>query len=212
MKLKWLTTPTFWGIMLILAGILFLLQNLGIFSVGSLFMAAGLGFFGILFLGFYLDDRTQWWALIPGFFLISLAILISANTFFPGISAWSGAIFLGGIALGFWAVYLTHREHWWAVIPGGVLFTLAIVSLLEISSIARGSTGGVFFFGLGLTFLLVAILPTPEGKMTWAYIPSTIMLLMGIFIIASSTNLMPYVGALLIIFFGIVLLIRAIRR
>ena len=79
--------------------------------------------------------------------------------------------------MGLWVVYFTDRERWWAIIPGGVFVTLGVVSTLdELLSI---DTGGIFFLGLGITFLLVALLPGP-ARMTWAYIPAVVLIVMGL--------------------------------
>lgn len=213
MKLKWFGSTTFWGVVLVLAGVLFLLQNLGVLPAGSLFIGVAIAFFGLLFLSTYLGNREQWWALIPGFILVSLAVLILMDIFLPGAaSTWGGPVFLGGMGLSFWAVYLVRREHWWAIIPGGVLMTLGGVAGLDSVNASDTHSGAAFFIGLGLTFLLVAVLPTPSGKMTWAYIPSVVLLLIGLSMLAFSADLMPYLSASLIILLGVVLLVRALRR
>jgi hypothetical protein len=212
MKLKWFGSAAFWGIMLILAGGLFLLQNLGILPVGSLFIGGVIGFFGLMFVSTYLGNREQWWALIPGIILVALACLIMLDTFFPGASdTWGGTLFLGGMGLSFWAVYLVRREHWWAIIPGGVLVTLGVVAGLG-SNVDGNLSGAAFFLGLGLTFILVAVLPNPAGKMTWAYIPGSILLAMGALMLAFTANLAAYVLPAVAIFFGVLLLVRALRR
>jgi hypothetical protein len=212
MKLKWFGSPSFWGLMLILAGVLFLLQNLNILPAGSLFIGGMIGFFGLLFLSTYWGNREQWWALIPGIILMALACLIVLDTFFPEASnTWGGPVFLGGMGLSFWAVYLARREHWWAIIPGGVLVTLGTVAGLG-SMVDGNISGAAFFLGLGLTFVLVAILPTPAGKMTWAYIPGLILLGMGTLMLAFTANLAAFVIPTIAILFGVVLLVRALRR
>jgi hypothetical protein len=213
MKLKWFSSPTFWGIVLILAGILFLLQNMGILPAGSIFIGVATGFFGVLFLATYWGNREQWWALIPGFILISLSCLLLMDAFFPGASStWGGPVFLAGMGLSFWAVYFVRHEHWWAIIPGGVLMTLGGVAALDAYGRANSDSGAAFFLGIGLTFLLVAILPNPTGKMNWAYIPASVLGLIGIFMLAFTANLAIYIMPALIIVLGVALLMRALRR
>ena len=96
-----------------------------------------------------------------------------------------GAIFLGGIGLSFFAVYLTDRvERWWALIPGGVLVTLAGVTIAA-QRFGEFQTAGFFFFGLAITFLLVALL----AGMRWAYWPALVLGIMGFLGIASLLNL-----------------------
>lgn len=197
------------GILLIAAGVLFLLQNLGIFAVGDYLWPFLFGTGGLVFLYVFLTDRANWWAIIPGFTLLGLAAMMALDQFAPQVGeTWGAALFLGGIGLAFWVVYLTNREHWWAVIPGGVLFTIALVS--GLSSILEGiETGGVFFLGLGLTFALLAFLPTPEGRMKWALIPAGVLLVMGLLITAATTAIINYLWPAALILGGIYLLFRA---
>ncbi len=69
-------------------------------------------------------------------------------------------------------------------------------------------TGGVFFLGLGLTFALVALLPSAAGRMTWAWIPAGILAVMGLLLMATSGNLIDYLWPLIIIAAGGFLIIR----
>jgi uncharacterized membrane protein len=69
-------------------------------------------------------------------------------------------------------------------------------------------TGGIFFFGLGLTFALLALLPTPEGRLTWSIIPAIVFLIVGTFITAAATELINYVWPVLLILGGLYLLYR----
>ena len=82
--------------------------------------------------------------------------------------------FLGALGLAFFAVYLTGRERWWAIIPGGVLITLGLVAALT-TRFGVVDNGGVLFAGIGVTFLLVGILSNAR----WAYIPGVTLLALG---------------------------------
>ena len=154
-----------WGILLIVVGVLLLLQEFEILPAANLIWPAVFGVVGLVFLCRYVTDRTQWWPLIPGLGLLGLAVLMLWGEYAPSpLRAWGAAFFMGGLGLAFWLIYLTNRENWWAIIPGGALLTLATV--IGLSSALEGeATGGVFFLGMGLTFGLVALLPTPEGRM-----------------------------------------------
>jgi hypothetical protein len=89
-------------------------------------------------------------------------------------------------------VYLAEKTNWWAIIPGGVLFTIAAVALMESSTTAI-ATGGIFFLGIGLTFALVAILPNTVGQMRWAWIPAGILVLMELLLLVAAENLINYI-------------------
>ena len=206
------TVNTVGAILLIVVGILLLLQNFGILGgvvalIWSLIFAAG----GLIFLYMFLTNRTQWWAIIPGFTLLGLAALIALDEFFPRVGdALGGMIFLGGIGLAFWVIYFLNREHWWAVIPGGAMFTVALIAGLD--AVFEGAeTGGVLFLGLGLTFGLLSLLPTPHGRMRWTLIPAAVLLVIGVLITAAATGIFEYLWAIALILAGLYLLLRMFR-
>lgn len=197
------------GILLIAAGVLFLLQNFDILGGGlNLLWALLFGAGGAIFLYVFLVNRANWWAVIPGFVLLSLAALMTLNQLFPQAGElWGGSLFLGGLGLAFWVVYLANRENWWAAVPGGVLLTLAVVTGLS-STLEGIETGGVFLLGLGLTFGLLSFLPTPDGRMRWAIIPAAVLLAMGLLLIATSASLFQYLWPAALILAGLYLIVR----
>ncbi|MGA9349039.1 MAG: hypothetical protein WBW48_09575 [Anaerolineae bacterium] len=200
------------GILLIVVGILLLLQGFEILGVVvALIWALVFGAAGLVFLYVFLTDRANWWAAIPGFGLLGIAALIALDEFWPQVGdAVGGALFLGGIGLAFWVIYFINRKHWWAVIPGGVMFTLALVAGLE--SVFEGAEmGGVFFLGLGLTFGLLSFAPTPHGRMKWALIPAAVLLVMGLLITAITTGFLDVLFAAALILVGLYFLFRVFR-
>ena len=207
--MSWITSRTFWGVLLIIGGIIFLLENLGIVAIGEAFWGILLGVAAIGFLSVYLTNRENWWALIPGMILLSVSALIILNTIFPGDTGeLGGVIVLGGIGLAFLLIYLTNRENWWAIIPAGVMLTLSIVVLLG-EVITGFEVLGIFFLGLGLTFAVVAILPTPHGQMKWAFIPAGVMIVLGLLITAALSPLINYIWPVALILAGLFLVFRA---
>ena len=199
------------GGLLILAGILFLLQEFRI--LGSAFellwvilMAAGAG----VFLWVYFTKKDQWWAIIPGLALFGLALvgLQESLDLLPGWN-WTGAVFLACLGLAFWLVYLRKREQWWAIIPGGVLLTLALVSGLD-DLIAE--TDVVFFLGLGATFFLVALLPNDTHNTRWALIPGGILSVLGLVLFSEINNIINIVFPVVLVAFGVFILIKTVRR
>ena len=209
---KLLTSRLLWGFVLVIGGILLLLDTFGIFEGSLLFWTLMLAAAGLLFLFFYITNRENWWALIPGIIFSTIAIAIGLDVFLPGvnITTFIGPIILGGIGLSFFMVYLAEKSNWWAIIPGGVLFTIAIVALIESGTTVLAS-GGIFFLGIGITFALVAILPNPAGPMRWAWIPAGILGLMGLLILVAAENLINYIWPTALIVSGGFLIWRAFR-
>ena len=201
--------PVVLGLLLIAAGVIFLLDNLNIIAlnwealIGLLF---GLG--GLIFLVVFILNTEDWWALIPAMALIGLGLII-----FMGqadfANNWTGAVFLGMLGVSFWLIYAFHPLHWWSVIPGGVLFTLAAVSMMPEGG---NLSGGVFFLGMALTFGLVYILPKPAGKLTWALYPAGILLLIGALVTLGTTSLINYVWPVALLVGGGVILFYALRK
>jgi len=212
--MKWFASATFWGSLLIVAGLLFLLQTFNILPGGNILLAVAFVVFSALFLSTYTSNRAlHWWALIPGIILLGLAATIASSTIFPRLAGnISGPIFLGGISLSFWAVYLDDQRKWWAIIPGGVLLSLAAVAGIDPVFGSVIDTGGMFFIGIGLTFALVAALPGGAHERKWAYIPALILLIMGVLALAASTDIINYVWPVALILVGLYILWRAFRR
>lgn len=207
----------FWGGLLVLLGFAFLFQNLGIFDVFSIipeslwtiFWISAFGSAGALFLvGLWLNQEN-WWMAIPGFTLLGLSGTIFFEEIVTGFP-FGGSIFLGSIGLGFVTVYVMNRENWWAIIPGGVLFTLAVVAGLD--EVTGWENGGVFFLGLALTFALVALTPTDKGKMTWAWIPAGVLFALAVITTASLEGFIGILWPLVLVVLGGALLYRNYLR
>lgn len=190
------------GFTLVGLGALILLPN----SLDEFGGAIFLGGIALSFWYVYFTSRIErWWALIPAGVLTALALVVVASSIFE---EYSGAVFLGGIGLAFIGVYLTNTsERWWALIPGGVLSTLAGVTIAA-EKFGDFQTAGFFFFGLALTFLLVAVL----ARMSWAYWPAAVLGVMGILGIAALLDFANYIWAFFLIAAGGLLLFRYFTR
>jgi hypothetical protein len=195
------------GSLLILAGGLGFLEAFGLLRDASdvfwgiIFLLAGGVFLALFASGF---ASGNWWAAIPGLVLAGIGVLILLP---DSLDDLGGAVFLGAIGLSFWLVYLSGRDRWWAIIPGGVLLTLAAVSALP-EMFDGTDSGGVFFLGLAVTFLLVAIL----ANMSWAYWPAGALGVFGVFLFfQSQVYLFTYVAAAALIGAGFLIIWRSLR-
>jgi hypothetical protein len=186
------------GALLVLGGLLSLLDAMGVITNGGgifwgLLSAAG----GVIFLYILINDRNNWWAAFPAFTFFGLA----ASSFLPdSLEPYDSLVFFTGISLGFWWVYFTGTDRWWAIIPAGVLLTLGIVSTLD--NVSGIETGGLFFLGLGLTFILVAVLPGEKSGRSWALIPGVILLLFGALLGTPFRGITEYLWPVVLIILG----------
>ena len=92
--MKGIESKTLLGILLIIGGLFFLMQSLGLLMLDDLwpiiFAAAG-----AVFLYNFVRQRQNWWAVIPGMALLGIGTLIAFDQIFPRANdAWGGAIFL----------------------------------------------------------------------------------------------------------------------
>jgi hypothetical protein len=203
------------GVFLVLMGGLTLLQTLNIVPQASslwpvfisvMFIVVGLGFLVVLF-----QTRSNWWAAIPGIILMSLGILIGLDLLAPGLASMlGGTLVLGGIGFSFWVVYLLSPKNWWAIIPGGTMMSLAVVA--GVDNIKGIESGGFLFLGLAVTFALLAILPTGGKRMQWPWIPAAVLLVMGILISLSSSQMLFYVWPVILILAGLFLVGRTFLK
>lgn len=197
----------------ILLGVLLLLQNLGVF--GALEAAVWAVLFavaGAVFISVFLRNAQHWWALIPGFTLLSLGAVVAIESLLPWLDGrLSGTVLLGGIGLAFWAIYLVRHTFWWAIIPAGVLSTLAIVAGVDEGR-GESTAGWLFFLGLALTFGLVGILPGAERSQRWAFFPAGACLLMALVVLSGNSAVATYIWPAALILGGGYLIYRAFRR
>ncbi len=179
MKLNWRAMV---GVLLVVLGVLAMLQTLNVVQFegdvwlwvfAAIFAVVGLGFLYVLVTA----PVENWWAAIPGFSLLGLGVLMMLEGV-PGVMGeWPPAIFMGCIGLSFVIVFLLDRTRWWAVIPAGSLLSIALMILLPDMG---GWTASIMFFGMAITFGVVALMG--KDKMNWAWIPAAALLALGAFI------------------------------
>ncbi len=197
------------GGLLILAGLVFLLESLGLFAFAgalSSFLVAGMfALGGLAFLFVLINDRAQWWAAIPGFTLLGLsATILSDQVGF--LQPLSGGIFLGSIGLGFVTVFILKPENWWAIIPAGVLGTLGVVAVTD--EMFSFDSGGLFFLGLAATFGVLALVNTSEGRLRWPIFPAAALFVLAVVVGTPFENLLSFIWPLAIIGAGIYMVFR----
>jgi hypothetical protein len=213
--MKWANWRTIVGVGMVLLGILALLQVFGYLPTNGDFVGLIFGFLfagaGAAFLTLLGRNRENWWAAIPGLVLLSLGALILSGIFFPAFASnFGGTLFMGGLSLAFLVVYFMNRENWWAIIPGGVLLTIAAITALD--RVPALDTGGIFFLGLAATFAVLALIPVEGRRMSWPWIPAAVLAVMGILISVAAANLINYLWPVALILGGLLLLGRAILR
>ncbi|NPV57551.1 MAG: hypothetical protein HPY76_12885 [Anaerolineae bacterium] len=206
------------GVGFILLGGLTLAFNMNLLPVagrawellaGVVFVVAGLVFLGVL-----AGDREAWWTVFPGFSLLGVGAVIITGALAPRVGNYiGGALVLGSVSLAFWLVFLLRREFWWALIPAGVLLTLAGITLVPATATHGDLTAGLLFLGLAATFLLLLFVPRAQDRQAWAWIPAVIlgMLGVGLFFFADARFLNLIFPSALILG-GVYLIYRSLQK
>ena len=165
------------GVMLFLAMTTLLVDNVGGEWVGSMFLfLIALSFFVV-----YLNNRTRTWALLVAYILFVLSIAPAMASYGGNTAAYFGSIFLLAVALPFFIIYFQSATNWWAIIPAGVMTTLAIIATLGIAGwIKDTQTGGysnaILMGGLAITFAVVWLRHAKD----WAKIVAIILAVLAV--------------------------------
>jgi hypothetical protein len=83
--------------------------------------------------GYFRSDRKNWGLLIPAYALLAVAIMLLLIGFnaLDGILVASFVNF--AVAVPFFYIYFNNKQHWWALIPGGVTAVVAFSFMLASS-------------------------------------------------------------------------------
>jgi len=199
-----------WGISLIAMGAFFLAQQLGWFGAVRLpFWAFAFGLLGVIFLVTFVGDRRQWWALIPGCIMLGLAVMIVNGETEILSDTQAGALFLFSIGLPFLLIYLVDRRQWWALIPGGVLSVIALITFLTSRELPGTTITAIIFFGLAIVFGVLRFATRANPFMGWATWVAIILAVIGALVLVTGPQAAAIVGPAVLIGLGLFLLARA---
>lgn len=202
------------GTIVLIAGVLLFIQTAGWLVVAGPVWAALLAVASAAFWYVFFADPESWWAAIPGAALAGAAVTPLMELDPDGLGQWTEVPMLALLGIGFWAVYLRDQRRWWAIIPGGVLLTLSVVTAIT-GSASGPAVGAVFLIGAALTFALVALLPGGQARRWWAFIPAGALAVVALIVLAGAAEwllVLNLAWPLAIIAAGMFLLWRALRR
>lgn len=146
------------------------------------------------------------------FGLIAVAAgIIGLLQYFELVDSPSGPIWaLIFMAFGgsFVAFYARRREHWWAIIPGVVLFTVGLVIATEALGIAWAG-GPLMLAGIGAAFAGVLV---ARPGFWWAIIPAGTMFSLAILVLIDENTRWPHPEAALFIGLGLTFAVLRLVR
>ncbi len=197
-----------WGGLLIVLGLGFLIENLDLLGDWNApVWSALLGAFSLIFLVTYINDRKQWWALIPGLVILGIAVAV----FFAEQDLVEGyfvaTIILAGVGLPFLLIFITDRQHWWALIPGLTMTATAAAVLFEgAGAIGGEAVGGMVVGGISLGFIAIYLI---DRRQWWALIPGGMLGIVAFFLLLATAT--RFVWPVTLILLGVLLLRGSLR-
>jgi hypothetical protein len=163
----------FWGLLLIIGGGVALAQQLG--YMNQLPDSAWMWVFALISLvglvSYITSGFKEWGWLFPAGIFGGLAVTVALATNNVNNAAVGSPIFFG-LLIPFAAAYLTDRtRNWWALIPGGIMLFLTMVTLL-VDNVGGEWIGSLFLFLIGLSFFIVYL---NNRSRTWALLVAYIL-------------------------------------
>lgn len=157
-------------------------------GIGSLLFLANSGFLGALpsfiwvsllfVLGgtFWLGSRDTLplWQRILGFIGIGVFAVITSGRF-------GGAAVFGFPAMAFGLIHLRTARNWWALLPAGVLGSLALLVTFE-ELFPRWDATPILFLGFAATFSLLYLLSPKRGGKRWALYPAILFIVLTVLV------------------------------
>jgi hypothetical protein len=194
------------GAMLIVLGAAALVGQFVTFDVGGIVVAVIFAGAGAAFFLLSLRAPANWWALIPGYVLFDIGLLILFGTLnIPGELI--GIFVMLSIGFPFLYVFSRNRQrNWWALIPAYTM--AAIAGIIALSAVAPTSPiiPSYVMFAIALPFYYVYLRNRANW---WALIPAGIMTFIGLGIIMANFQ---YLVPIALIGMGLALLIRQFAR
>lgn len=179
----------FWGIALIITGLLFYLYNLNYLTLSvHYFLGAG-----IILIGFFLftkyNQTKQIRFIALGSLFIDVGLIIFVNGFPNVPENVSFAIFLLYFSSLTFVAFFEEPEKWWSIIPGAVMFIISTVMIIDAYHLI--STGMLWFvaaFGVSLLFYYLYLIRTHENNLDWAKYPANITFLLSLYLLSTHWN------------------------
>jgi len=173
----WALIPA--GVMLFLSLIVVMSTSVRGEWISALFLFA----IALVFFFVYINNRARQWALLVTYIMFVLSIAPAMASFGGDTAAYYGSIILFAVAVAFFVVYFRSENNWWAIIPAGVMTTLAVLAGAAIAGWINDETSGAYSFaflmgGLAATFAIVWLKSTKP----WA---KTVTIVLAIMAVAS---------------------------
>jgi len=167
-----------WGLILIVAGGLFMAYNLGyeINLTPTFWMGACVVLSAAWFIRYFTGDLKRWGLLMPACQFAAIAVMIGLWQTGVTDAILAAPLFIGFAIPFVVAFFIDRQKNYWAVIPA------AIFTMLTVTMLLADHTAGEFFAALvviavAAPFFIVYVM---QPKQWWAIIPAGILGSIGV--------------------------------
>ena len=172
---------------------------------GDIMGALVLFLIGVPFLAVYLRDREQWWAIIPAYVMLAIALMLLLTELDIMDDELVASFILTSIAIPFLVIYSRDREKWWALIPAYATLVIALmVGLIDGGVLDDLLVPAYINLAIAAPFFVVYI---RNKENWWALIPGGIMAVIGLAFLMSE-GFVQYVVPAVLITAGVWILVR----
>jgi hypothetical protein len=167
------------GVAMVACGLFFLLVNFGVVRVSAFFLSRALGSLfitaGLAFLFFQGAGGGLFWFILPTGLSFSLGFLTMLMGFDRLLTLETAALLSAGAGLTFLAVFLSRKNHWWALITTGACIGVAgwLGGSSLIPVIGLHPVFPLFF--TGLSFLAIYLSFVMKRKLRWSLITGAVL-------------------------------------
>ncbi|MGD8456740.1 MAG: hypothetical protein PVF83_10170 [Anaerolineales bacterium] len=208
-----LTDRSDWTL-LIPAYVLLAISTIGAVAIwelvsGDLVGTVVLTLVAIPFLAVYIRNKVHWWALIPSFILLAIALMLLLTSLNILSDDQIAPFILYAIAIPFLVVYYINRENWWALIPAYTMIVIGtMVGLIEANVLDDFLVPAYIMLAIAIPFFVVYF---RNKENWWALIPGGITGFIGLVFLLSE----PYgrfLLPLILIAAGVWVLLRQTQK
>lgn len=168
----------FVGIAMMVSGALLLAVNFGLVPASHFVLARVLGILfmvaGLIFLFFTGAGGWLTWFLIPAGILFTVGVVtlvLGADMFLRPLAAVMTAAGFGGTFL---SVFLTRRNHWWALMPAGAFLGTALWAYVGSRFPVIGWHPVPVVLCVGLSFFSIYLSAIQKRRMRWCLLAGSL--------------------------------------
>ena len=193
----------FWGLVMIAAGVVFVLDETGIVNLDLLSKNIWAAVFATMsvffFITYFLHSTRDWGWLFPACILGSIALIMFIEGTALG-NLLSGAPVLIAVAVPFLVAFIQNpKTNWWTLLPAWIMTVISVIVLFA-DNMSGGLIGSLVLYSIALPFLVVFLW---NRQQRWALIPFAVLSVVGLIPLLENVVSDEMIGMIVMFLFAI---------